>query len=59
MTGKQIKQFSPFEKELTEFKEKYTGLVYDMSIKKNEKSARSDRHTIGKTIAALDAKHKE
>jgi colicin import membrane protein len=56
---KEIKQFSPFEKELAEFKGKYIGVVYDFSVKKNEKQARSDRHTIGKTISALDAIHKD
>lgn len=57
--GKQIKQFSPFEKELAEFKEKYKGVVYDFTVKKNEKQARSDRFAIGKVVSALDSAHKE
>ena len=57
--SKAIKQFSPFEKELAVFKEKYVGVVYDFTVKKNEKQARSDRFAIGKAVSALDAVHKE
>jgi colicin import membrane protein len=57
--GKEIKQFNPFDKELAEFKEKYEGVVYDFTVKKNEKQARSDRFAIGKVVSALDAVHKE
>lgn len=55
----QIVEFSEFEAQLAEFKGKYDGVVYDLTIPEEEKQARSDRLTIGKVIANLDRKHKE
>jgi len=55
---KQIVEFDEFETSLIEFKNKYEGVVYDLSDKKQDKKARSDKLTIGKVISALDLAHK-
>lgn len=55
----QIIEFNEFESQLAEFKGKYDGVVYDLTVPEDEKQARSDRLTIGKVIANLDRKHKD
>ena len=55
----QIVEFDEFETKLQEFKERYDGVVYDLTNPTEEKQARSDRYAIGKIISALDEKHKE
>ena len=54
-----IVEFSKFEADLSAYRQRYEGVVYDFGDKKQEKQARSDRLAIGKTISALDAIHKE
>lgn len=54
-----IVEFSEFEANLVEFKQKYDDVIYDLTDPKQEKQARSDRRTIGSVIASLDAKHQE
>lgn len=53
----QVAEFKPFEANLAEYKSRYEGVVYDMTDKKQEKQARSDRHAIGKVVAELDRTH--
>lgn len=55
----EIVEFNEFESQLLEFKKRYDGVVYDLSVPEEEKQARSDRLTIGKVIANLDRKHKD
>lgn len=55
----QIVEFDEFKLKLDEFKNRYDGVVYDLSDPEQEKQARSDRYAIGKVISALDSKHKE
>jgi len=52
-------EFDEFESKLIEFKDKYDGVVYDLTIPDQDKQARSDRFAIGKIVSALDSKHKE
>ena len=59
ITDLRIVEFNEFEVKLSEFKGKYTGVVYDLSDKKQDKQARSDRMAIGKVVSALDAAHKD
>ena len=54
-----IVEFNEFEAKITEFRNRYDGVVYDLTIPEQEKKARSDRFSIGKIISALDARHKE
>ena len=54
-----VAEFSKFETDLMEFKERYDDVVYDLTDEDQEKQARSDRLTIGKVISSLDTKHKE
>ena len=54
-----IVEFSQFEADLSAYRQRYEGVVYDFGDKKQEKQARSDRLAIGKTISALDAIHKD
>lgn len=49
--------FDQFEKELSEFKERHESTVYDLTDAKQNKMARSDKHAIGKVVAALDKAH--
>lgn len=51
--------FERFQAQLAEFKARYDGVVYDMTVPSQEKAARSDRLAIGRVISALDARHKE
>lgn len=55
----EIVEFNEFAGQLAEFKGKYDGVVYDLTIPEDEKQARADRLTIGKVIANLDRKHRE
>lgn len=52
-----IAEFKPFEANLAEYKARYQDVVYDMTDKKQEKQARSDRLAIGKVVAELDRVH--
>lgn len=52
-----IAEFKPFEANLAEYKARYENVVYDMTDKKQEKQARSDRLAIGKVVAELDRVH--
>lgn len=54
-----IVEFDEFETKLTEFKGQFEKVVYDLTDKKQEKQARSDRMAIGKVVSALDAAHKK
>lgn len=54
-----IAEFNEFETKLTEFKEKYAGVVYDLSDKKQRKQAGADRLAIGKVVVKLDKAHKD
>jgi len=54
----QIVEFQEFEKNLAEYRERYEGVVYDLTEVSQEKRARSDRLSIGKVISKLDAAHK-
>lgn len=53
----QVAEFQPFEVSLAEYKARYQDVVYDMTDKKQEKQARSDRLAIGKVVAELDRTH--
>jgi len=53
-----IAQLDPFEAELAEFRKRYDGVVYDLTVEEDNKQARSDRFAIGKVVARLDAQHK-
>lgn len=53
-----VPQFSEFETNLAEFKEVYVGRVYDLTDKKQEKQARSDKYKIGTIVSKLDQTHK-
>lgn len=55
----EIAEFDEFAGKLAEFRKRYEGVVYDLTIPEQEKQARSDRYAIGKVISALDSKHKE
>lgn len=55
----QIAQYKPFEKELADFKKKYSDIVYDLNDPEQEKQARKDRLAIGKVISKLDKIHDE
>jgi colicin import membrane protein len=55
----QIVEFYEFEAQLTEFKGRYEGVVYDLSDPKQDKQARSDKYAIARVISALDDRHKE
>lgn len=50
--------FSEFETNLTEYKERYDGVLYDLTKDDDNKQARSDRLAIGKVISRLDTAHK-
>ena len=52
-----IVEFDPFEAQMTEFRTRYSGVVYDLTVPAQEKQARSDRYAIGQVISALDAAH--
>lgn len=54
----QIAEFSEFESRLAEYKDKYAGVVYDLTEPDQERQARSDRLAIGKVISKLDSTHK-
>lgn len=58
-TDNPIAEFSPFEAQLAEFRQRYAGAVYDLSDAAQEKQARSDRLAIGKVISKLDSVHKD
>lgn len=51
-------EFDEFEAKLKEYKAQYEGVVYDLTDPKQDKRARSDRLSIGKTVAELDRRHK-
>jgi len=53
-----IVEFNEFESNLAEYKAKYEGVVYDLTNPDQDKQARSDRLSIGKTISRLDSVHK-
>lgn len=53
-----IVEFSPFERDLAEYRARYLGVVYDLTDTSQEKQARADRLAIGKTVAELDRVHK-
>lgn len=55
----QIVEFNEFETKLTEFKERYDNVVYDLDDPAQDKQARSDRLSIGKVVSTLDKTHKE
>jgi len=55
----QIAEFNEFEASLAEYKDKYTDVVYDLTDGKQMKLAKSDKLAIGKTVSALDRRHKE
>lgn len=57
--GTQVIEFSEFEKNLADYTEQYKDVVYDLSDEKQMKAAKSDKLAIGKTVAKLDARHKE
>lgn len=54
----QIVEFNEFDTQLAEFKSTYDNVVYDLTDPVQEKSARSDRLSIGKVISRLDSTHK-
>lgn len=54
-----IDQFAEFEANMSEFKQRYDGVVYDLDDPKQNRQARSDRLAIGKVISRLDKAHKE
>lgn len=51
--------FREFDAKMQEFRQRYDGIVYDLSDPDEERKARSDRLAIGKVISRLDEKHKE
>ena len=53
-----IAEFDPFKAKLDEFHHRYDDLAYDLDDEEQEKQARSDKHAVGKVIAALDRQHK-
>ena len=53
-----VVELDPFDRQLQEFRRRYDGVVYDLDDPKQNKQARSDRHTIGKVVAELDRRHK-
>ena len=53
-----IIEFDEFAGKLAEFKIRYDGVVYDLTVPEQEKKARSDRFSIGKVISRLDEAHK-
>jgi len=53
-----IVEFNKFETNLAEYKAKYKDTVYDLTDPTQNKQARSDRLSIGKTISKLDSVHK-
>ena len=53
-----IIEFDEFAGKLAEFKIRYDGIVYDLTVPEQEKKARSDRFSIGKVISRLDEAHK-
>jgi hypothetical protein len=57
MSGTEIAEFNQFEHDLQEYRDRYVGIVYDLTIPDQNKQARSDRLEIGKKIAELDKVH--
>ena len=57
-TGTQIAEFNEFAAALAEYKAKYEGIVYDLTIPEQEKTAKADKMAIGKVISKLDGAHK-
>jgi hypothetical protein len=55
----EIIEFKAFEANLTEFKETYDNIVYNLDDPKENKSARSDKRSIGSIIAKLDKVHQQ
>jgi hypothetical protein len=55
----EITEFKPFETKMMEFKEKYTGIVYDLFDPEQAARAKADKKAIAKVINALDAEHKD
>lgn len=54
-----IVEFSEFDKQLAEFKDRYENVVYNLDDPTQNKQARSDKFAIGKVISKLDRTHKE
>jgi colicin import membrane protein len=53
-----IVEFTEFETNLVAYKSQYLDVIYDLAAPGQLKQARADSYAIGKTIAALDARHK-
>lgn len=54
-----IVEFSEFDNQLAEFKDRYENVVYNLDDPTQNKQARSDKFAIGKVISKLDRTHKE
>lgn len=52
-----VPEFEPFVEQLAELRTKYGDVEYDLTDPAVERRARSDRHAIGRVIAALDRTH--
>jgi len=59
ITSTEIVEFREFEKNLSEYKDRYEGIIYDLTVPEQDKQARSDKLAIGKVIAKLDGVHKD
>ena len=55
----EIIEFKEFEANLTEFKKTYDNIVYNLDDPIQNKSARSDKRSIGSIIAKLDKSHQK
>ena len=55
----QVVEFQEFETNLAEYKDRYLDVVYDLTDTVQMKLAKSDKLAIGKTVSALDKRHKE
>jgi len=59
ITSTEVVEFREFEKNLSEYKYRYEGVIYDITVPEQDKQARSDKLAIGKVIAKLDSAHKD
>ncbi len=59
MAGTQVAEFNEFESKLAEYRARYEGVVYDLSVPEQERQAKSDKLSIGKVISSLDARHRD
>ena len=58
-TKNEMVVFADFENALAEFTSQHDGVVYDLTVPEQKKTARADKHAIGKVISRLDKAHAE